>query len=62
MPPVLIYIAGAVLAGMGMRFLKKEWRRVNDELDRQEGIKGVRHPAKAPTLRKDPRSGEWRVK
>jgi hypothetical protein len=60
MPPLVLYAAGVALAGLGLRFLKQEWRRVNDQLDRYEGLKNTPKPDR--TLKRDPQSGEWRVK
>lgn len=61
MPPLLVYAAGAVLAGLGYRFLKSEWRRVNRELDENEKVAKVDDGQKpARTLRRDPESGVWR--
>ena len=66
MPPLvispLIRIAlGAVGTGVVLRWVVKEVRRINAELDR---VKSGSDPAvrrSFPTLRRDPRTGEWRV-
>ena len=67
MPPLVFSsiakVALAVLgAGAVVHWLSKEIRRINDELERVRGPApdaGVRQSF--PTLRRDPRSGEWRV-
>jgi hypothetical protein len=62
--PLLKFALGALSAGAVVAWGLKEMRRINAELDR------VRAPSSAddsrarqamPTLRRDPRSGEWRV-
>ncbi|MGA0532207.1 hypothetical protein [Hansschlegelia sp. KR7-227] len=59
MPPFLI-VAAAVGALFGVKALKREWRRVNDELDSAERAEAVVNKDKRPTLKRDPSSGEWR--
>jgi hypothetical protein len=52
---------GAVGTGVILRWVVKEVRRINAELDR---VKSSSDPAvrrSLPTLRRDPRTGEWRV-
>jgi hypothetical protein len=45
----------AVAATLGARLARREWRRVNEELDRlREGGRRI------PTLRRDKATGEWR--
>ena len=66
MPPLVIsplvrLALGAVGTGVVLRWVVKEVRRVNAELDR---VKAGSDPAVRqglPTLRRDPRTGEWRV-
>ena len=66
MPPLVIsplvrLALGAVGTGVVLRWVVKEVRRVNAELDR---VKAGRDPAvreALPTLRRDPRTGEWRI-
>lgn len=58
MPPVVVAfvtVAGAVLTA---RYLKKEWDRVNRELDAADLVR-VKQPA---TLRRDPVTGIWHPK
>jgi hypothetical protein len=52
MPIILAFatVAGAVVA---IRLAKREWDRVNREIDAAE-------VPRSTTLRRDPRSGEWR--
>ena len=66
MPPLVIaplvrLALGAVGTGVVLRWVVKEVRRINEELDR---VKAGSDPAVRqglPTLRRDPRTGEWRV-
>jgi hypothetical protein len=66
MPPLVIsplvrLALGAVGTGVVLRWVVKEVRRVNAELDR---VKAGSDPAVReafPTLRRDPRTGEWRI-
>lgn len=62
MPPVVIWAMGAVGAAVVVKFVMKEVRRVNAELDEARaaaaGAKGGSHP----TLRRDPASGEYRLR
>jgi hypothetical protein len=66
MPPFVIspwgrLALGAVGTGVVLRWVAREVRRINAELDR---VKAATDPALRPTfptLRRDPRSGEWRV-
>ncbi len=61
MPPVIVWMIGAVGAAYVARLAAREWRRVNDELDRLKAAP-VREPDRAtlPTLRRDP-SGVYRL-
>jgi hypothetical protein len=61
-PPLVKFALGALGAGAIAAWVAKEVRRINDELERMKTV-----PVDAvarqdlPTLRRDPRSGEWRV-
>jgi hypothetical protein len=61
-PPLVKFAIGALGAGAIAAWVAKEVRRINDELERMKTV-----PVDAvarqdlPTLRRDPRSGEWRV-
>ena len=61
MPPVIVWAIGAVGVAYAVKLAKKEWRRVNDELDRVKA-QAVHDPDRAglPTLRRDP-SGVYRL-
>jgi len=61
MPPVIVWAIGAVGAAYAIKLAKREWRRVNAELDRMKA-QPVREPDRAglPTLRRDP-SGVYRL-
>ncbi|MBB3973511.1 hypothetical protein [Hansschlegelia beijingensis] len=60
MPPFLLIAAAAAGAVFGAKALKREWRRVNRELDRNEAASLVAERSERPTLRRDPATGEWR--
>jgi hypothetical protein len=61
-PPLVKFAIGALGAGAIAAWVAREVRRINDELARMRTA-----PVDAvarrdlPTLRRDPRSGEWRV-
>lgn len=57
MPRYLPIAAAAVAALFGTRFLRREWQRVNADLDRVRAKDGGRP---VETLRRDKASGEWR--
>jgi len=61
--PVFAWALGAIGAIVMVKLFNRQWQRVNDELDR---IKPVRvseaERARMPTLRRDPATGEYRVK
>jgi len=68
MPPIAIPAAvkialGALGAAAAVHWLIKEVRRINEELDRLRAAPVVEPVAREalPTLRRDPRTGEWRV-
>jgi hypothetical protein len=68
MPPIvaapLIRIAlGAIGSAVVIRWVVKEVRRINAELDRVKAAAKVDAAAREelPTLRRDPRTGDWRV-
>ena len=59
--PLVRLALGAVGTGVVLRWVVKEVRRINAELDQ---VKAGSDPAVRqglPTLRRDPRTGEWRV-
>jgi hypothetical protein len=59
-PPLLKFALGALGAGVAVTWAVKEVRRINDELDRMKALDEAARRA-LPTLRRDPRTGEWRV-
>jgi len=58
MPPVVLAFATIAGAIVTARYLKKEWQRVNAELDRAETVRAQ----KPVTLERDPVTGVWRPK
>jgi hypothetical protein len=68
MPPIvvspLVKIALGTLGGAAIiRWAVKEMRRINHELDRVKAPSANDPVARQafPTLRRDPRTGDWRV-
>ena len=59
--PVFAWAFGALSAVILIKVFNREWRRVNDELDRANPVR-VTDPERAgvPTLRRDPTTGEYR--
>jgi hypothetical protein len=58
--PTFVAFAAAVLAGAtAARWVRREWRRVNDELDARHAAE-VKAARDLPRLKRDPASGEWR--
>jgi hypothetical protein len=62
-PPLVKLALGALGAGAIAHWMVNEIRRINAELDRMKTVAVVDPAARQelPTLRRDPRSGEWRV-
>jgi hypothetical protein len=62
-PPLVKFALGALGAGAIAHWMVNEIRRINAELDRMKTVAVVDPVARQelPTLRRDPRSGEWRV-
>jgi hypothetical protein len=60
MPPLVAMAAAAAAFTVGARWLQREWRRVNAELERAEAATRKPHSAEVPTLRQDPQTGVWR--
>jgi hypothetical protein len=52
--PIILTIATVTGALVAARLLKREWDRVNREIDAAEAS------PRATTLRRDPRTGVWR--
>ena len=66
MPPLVIaplvrLALGAVGTGVVLRWVVKEVRRINAELDQVNAGSDPAVRQGLPTLRRDPRTGEWRV-
>ena len=68
MPPIAIpaavkLVLGAIGAAAVVHWVVKEVRRINEELDRLKAAPVIEPVAREalPTLRRDPRSGEWRL-
>jgi hypothetical protein len=66
MPPLVIsplirLALGAVGTGVVLRWVVKEVRRINADLDQVKAGSDQAVREAFPTLRRDPRSGEWRV-
>jgi hypothetical protein len=61
MPPVIIFALGVVGAAALVRWWSKEVRRVNSELDdvRARAVEPLDRNA-LPTLKPDPKTGEYR--
>ncbi len=49
-------VAAIAAAFVGYRFLRREWQRINRDLDRVRAGGDAAHG----TLRRDERTGEWR--
>ena len=62
-PSVLKIALGALGAGAVVHWAVKEMRRLNGEIDRVKTAPAADPPTgeALPTLRRDPRTGEWRV-
>lgn len=61
--PVFALALGAVGAFMLVKLFNREWHRVNDELDQANPVRvSDAERAHMPTLRRDPATGEYRVK
>ena len=61
--PVFVLALGAIGAVVLVKVFNREWRRVNDDLDRVNPVRVKEAEcAGIPTLRQDPATGEYRVK
>jgi hypothetical protein len=63
MPAILVWILGAAGAVVLIKLFNREWQRINSELDQAKPVR-VTEPERAgmATLRRDPATGEYRVK
>jgi hypothetical protein len=62
-PPLVKIAFGALGAAAVVHWVVKEVRRINAELDRVSSAPAADAMARQalPTLRRDPRTGDWRV-
>ena len=59
--PVFAWAISAIGAVVLIKLFNREWRRVNDELDRANPVRvSESERAGVPTLRRDPVTGEYR--
>ena len=60
--PLIKLALGALGAGALVHWAVKEVRRINEELDRVKKASSIDPAAREalPTLRRDPRTGDWR--
>jgi hypothetical protein len=63
MPPLVAWTLGAIGAIFVMKFVNREWQRINAELDQARPVR-VTDPERAslPTLQRDPATGVYRPK
>lgn len=61
-PPLVKWTLGALGAAVVVHWVVKEVRRVNEELDQAKARVRVTDRKVYPTLRKDPRTGEYRLR
>jgi hypothetical protein len=63
MPAILVWVLGAAGAVVLIKLFNREWHRINSELDQAKPAR-VSDPERAgvATLRRDPNTGEYRVK
>lgn len=59
MPPLIVLAAAAAGALFGAKALKREWVRINKELDAAD-LSAADDRRARPTLKRDPATGEWR--
>ncbi|HVV92852.1 MAG TPA: hypothetical protein VHD15_05485 [Hyphomicrobiales bacterium] len=60
MPPMVALAVAAAAVTLGARWMQREWRRVNAELARADAAARAPVRTDMPTLRQDPKTGEWR--
>lgn len=61
LPTALLWTAGIVGAVALAKFIRREYRRVNEELDqaRMAPVSSKAERARHPTLKRDPRTGVY---
>jgi hypothetical protein len=62
MPQALVLILSALGAAIAARLIAREWRRVNEELDRMraEPARAETTRERIPVLQRDPETGVYR--
>ena len=61
MPQALLIVLGAIGAALAAKLVAREWRRVNEELDRARSEpSGEAARETLPNLQRDPVTGEYR--
>jgi hypothetical protein len=62
-PPLVKWAIAALGGFAAVHWAVREIRRINEELDRVKAAPAMDAAARKslPTLRRDPRTGEWRV-
>jgi hypothetical protein len=63
LPTALLWTAGVAGAVALARFVRREYRRINEELDdaRMAPVANEAERAQHPTLRRDPRTGVYHL-
>jgi hypothetical protein len=61
-PPLVKWTLGALGAAVVVHWVVKEVRRVNEELDQAKARVRLTDRKVYPTLRRDPHTGEYRVR
>jgi hypothetical protein len=62
MPPVILWLLRAAGVAVGAKWLIKESRRINDELDAVKAQSGREAAAPRSSLKRDPETGVYRPK
>ncbi len=62
MPPVMMWMLGAVGAAVLVRWLAKESRRINGEIDAVRAASVAEAAGERPSLERDPDTGVYRPK
>lgn len=60
MPQLITMIVVGVAAWAGYRWLRKEWRRVQADLDEADEVLKKRKEKATPTLQRDPETGIYK--
>jgi hypothetical protein len=60
MPPLLLFGATAVAGTIALRWARREWRRVNTELESMRRAEAAVVAKGLPKLKRDPETGDWR--